>query len=66
MKLFKVSEVARMLNISRQSVYELIDRGRIKAYRLSERGIRIPDTELFSWLENRKVRQRKEKVVKII
>lgn len=58
MKLLKVSDVARMLNVSRQTIYDLIHKNKIKYYRLSERGIRIPEAELFSWLKNKQVIKR--------
>lgn len=65
MKLLKVSEVARMLNVSRQTIYDLIHKNKIKYYRLSERGIRIPEAELFSWLDGKCIQHRKSRVIKL-
>ncbi len=65
MRLLKVSQVARMLNVSRQTIYDLIKAGKIKSYKLSERGIRIPEAELFSWLENKRVHLRRARVKKL-
>jgi len=45
-KLYTVAEVASIFRISRMSVYRMIERKEIIPIRLSERTIRIPESEI--------------------
>jgi len=48
--LLTVEEAARLLNIGRNTCYELIRRGELPAVRLGERIIRVPRFGLEAWL----------------
>jgi excisionase family DNA binding protein len=45
-KLYAIEEVARMLNVSRQTVYSWIEKGNLKALRLGGTVYKIPEKEL--------------------
>lgn len=45
-KYYKVAEVASILRVKKEFVYELVESGQLKALRLSPRRIRIPATAL--------------------
>jgi excisionase family DNA binding protein len=47
--------VAEMLQVKRNYIYELIYKGQLQAYRLSEKRFRIPLKEVEKYLESRKV-----------
>ncbi|WEK36171.1 MAG: helix-turn-helix domain-containing protein [Candidatus Pseudobacter hemicellulosilyticus] len=51
----KVTEVAEVLDISRQAVYDMINSGRLEVHRLSSRKTRVSKEDLQSYL--RKVRE---------
>lgn len=51
MRLYKVSEVSKILQINKDRVYELIYSGQLKAIRLSRRGIRITEDALKEFLQ---------------
>jgi excisionase family DNA binding protein len=48
--LLTVPQAARLLQVSRNTAYELIGRGELPAIRLGERLIRIPRFALESWI----------------
>ncbi|MEW6541936.1 MAG: helix-turn-helix domain-containing protein [Bacillota bacterium] len=50
MKLYTVPEIQRILKIRRGFAYELVANGRLKAIRLSERGLRITEESLKEFL----------------
>ncbi len=52
---YTVSQVAEMLQVKRNYIYELIYKGQLQAYRLSEKRFRIPLKEVEKYLESRKV-----------
>ena len=54
MRLLTVPEVAKILRIERGRTYELIHRKKIKAYRLGERRIRVPEEAVKEFLEQNK------------
>jgi len=43
---FTVRQTARILQISSHKVYALIHEGRLKSYKISDRGIRITEAQL--------------------
>ncbi|KLU63824.1 helix-turn-helix domain protein [Desulfosporosinus acididurans] len=45
-KYYTVAEIAELLHVRKNYVYELIDQNKIKAIRLSERRIRIPASSI--------------------
>jgi excisionase family DNA binding protein len=49
-KLYTVPEVQKILKIRRGFAYELVADGRLKAIRLSERGLRITEESLREFL----------------
>lgn len=51
LKTFTPEQVAEIYQISKASVYKMIQEGRISAKRINDRLYRIPNTEL-SWVEN--------------
>jgi len=55
--LLSVDETAETLNLSRNSVYELIRQGRIPAVRLGKRKLGIPRKELERVLEAKQAEQ---------
>lgn len=55
MQLFTVPEVAKVLRVKKSFVYELVYTGRLKAMRLSERRIRIPEGSLEKFVEQNRV-----------
>lgn len=59
-KLLRVDQVARRLGVKERQVRRLIEQGKLEAIRLSERGIRIPESALnkFAWWLKRLVRDK--------
>lgn len=55
MKLITIQEAAKILSVDRKTVYHLIEKSNLPAYRLSERGIRIDEEALLTWIEKRKI-----------
>ena len=51
--LFKLSEVAKMLNVSEKTVSRRIKDGSLEAIKLSEKNYRISDDSLKSFIESR-------------
>lgn len=50
-KLLKVSEVVKIMKVSRSHVYQLIDCGKLEAYNIAERnGYRIKNSTLNKYL----------------
>ena len=47
--LLRISEVVKMLNLSRSKVYDLIARGELPSIRIG-RSCRVPRTALHAWL----------------
>ncbi len=47
----RVPEVAKVLGLSRQRVYEMISSGALPHTRVSSRSIRVPRLALEAWLE---------------
>ncbi len=54
-KLFSVRRVAQILNCSERLVYQLVQEGRIEAYRIGKSGIRIPEESVLEYLEANRV-----------
>ncbi|MEW6172954.1 MAG: helix-turn-helix domain-containing protein [Bacillota bacterium] len=48
---YTVPEVAKALRVRKSYVYELIYQGRLKAFNLSQRRIRIPEESLREFVE---------------
>lgn len=48
-KYYTVPEVAELLKVSKNYIYELINRKKISCFRLSERRIRIPASALVEF-----------------
>ncbi len=53
-KLYSVREVADLLSIHSDNVYNMIKRGEMYAIRLGPRRTRIPESALREWMEARK------------
>ncbi|MBO8129286.1 MAG: helix-turn-helix domain-containing protein [Peptococcaceae bacterium] len=51
MQMYTVPEVARLLKVKKGYIYELIYQGKLRAIRLSERRIRIPQEALHEFIE---------------
>lgn len=51
MQLYTVPEVAKILRVKKGYVYELIYTKRLRAIKMSERRIRIPEESLRNFLE---------------
>lgn len=47
LKFYTVAEVAKMLRVRKSFVYELVARGKLRAVRLSEKRIRVPEEALL-------------------
>ncbi|MCL6559041.1 MAG: helix-turn-helix domain-containing protein [Firmicutes bacterium] len=58
---YTAPEVARMLRVKKAYVYELVAMGKLKALRLSERRLRIPEEALKEYLEAEYARQEKDR-----
>ena len=54
LKLLTAPEVAKILRVEKGLIYELIHRKKLKAYRLGERRIRVPEEAVKEYLENNK------------
>jgi len=50
-RFYTVSEVAKILRVRKSYVYELVHQKRLRALRLSERCIRIPEEALREFVE---------------
>ncbi|MGQ9512144.1 helix-turn-helix domain-containing protein [Thermodesulfitimonas sp.] len=50
MKFYTAPEVAKILRVKKAYIYELVATGRLKAVRLSERRLRIPEESLKEYL----------------
>lgn len=50
MRLYTVSDVASILRVKKSYVYDLICQGRLKAFRISERRIRVPESALEEFI----------------
>jgi len=48
----RVDAVARKLNMSKKSIYRLVESGELFAVRLSPHGIRIPKSALEKYLQD--------------
>lgn len=53
-KLYRVKEVALLLNVSQETVRRMIRKGQIKAVRLPTGTIRIPESEVIRLLGGEK------------
>ena len=53
-KLLKISEVAKILNVSRHTILNWIREGKIRAIRLPSGRYRIPESEVRKILEGRR------------
>lgn len=49
--MYTVPEVARILRVKKGYIYELIYQGRLRAIKLSERRIRVPQKALEEFIE---------------
>lgn len=56
---YTAPEVAKILRVKKAYIYELIATGRLKAIKLSERRLRIPEESLKEYLEAEYARQEK-------
>jgi excisionase family DNA binding protein len=59
MRFYTAPEVAKILRVKKAYVYELVITGKLKAIRLSERRLRIPEEALKDYLEAEYARQEK-------
>ena len=59
MHFYTAPEVSKILRVKKAYVYELVTTGRLKAIRLSERRLRIPEDALKEYLEAEYARQEK-------
>lgn len=57
MRFLRVAEVAELLSVRRETVYQWINRREIAAIHLG-RDIRIDESDLKAFLENRKTKRR--------
>lgn len=62
MRFYTAPEVARMLKVKKAYVYELVVTGKLKALRLSERRLRIPEEALKEYLEAEYAKQEKGRI----
>jgi excisionase family DNA binding protein len=53
MKLLTIKEVCSRLSISRSMLYELIRSNKIRTVRIGKRGIRLPESEIERFIEER-------------
>lgn len=51
LQFYTVPEVAKILRVKKSFVYELVYTGRLKAIKLSERRLRIPDKAVSEFIE---------------
>ncbi len=54
-RLIYVSKAAEKLNCSAQHVYNLINDGHLKAVKIGSRSLRIPESSLKAFIEDREV-----------
>lgn len=54
-RLFSVRRVAQILTCSPRLVYQLVQEGKIEAYRIGKSGIRIPEESVLKYLEANRV-----------
>ncbi len=52
--LLSVIEVSKIIRVSRQQVYNLIDEGKLQAYQLGKKGRRVSKKELEEFISSRK------------
>jgi len=52
MRAYSVKTLAGMLDCSPRHVYDLIESGQIRAFRLGKRALRVTEGELQRWLED--------------
>ncbi len=62
MRVYTVSEVAKILRVRKNFVYELIYTGRLNAVRLSERRFRVTEEALQEFMKQEKGHTRKNSV----
>ena len=53
MKLLTIKEVCSRLSISRSMLYELIRSNKIRTIRIGKRGIRLPESEIERFIDER-------------
>ena len=52
--LLSVIEVSKIIGVSRQQVYNLIEEGKLSSYQLGKKGLKISKTELEKFISSRK------------
>ncbi|WP_243131721.1 helix-turn-helix domain-containing protein [Desulfallas thermosapovorans] len=57
MQFYTVQQVAKILHVKKDYVYELIHQGKLQAIRMSERRIRISHESLNEFTQNHKVKK---------
>jgi excisionase family DNA binding protein len=53
MKLITINEVATRLKVSPRTIQRTIARGELKPVRISQKVVRLVDTEVDQWIESR-------------
>lgn len=60
-RFYTAPEVAQILRVKKAYIYELVATGRLKAIRLSERRLRIPEEAIKEYLEAEYAKQEKSR-----
>lgn len=60
-KLYTVSEVAKILRVKKSYIYELIYTGQLKAIRMSQRRYRIMEEDLVQYLNHLKEQEKQNR-----
>ena len=55
-RLLKIPEAAAELSIGRSRLYELLAAGELRAVKIGERGVRVPDSEIDRFIRDRMAR----------
>ena len=59
-RLLSIKEVIEILNISRATLYRMIDAGEIKAYKIGK-GVRFKQEEIEEYINSRHIKPKKER-----
>ncbi|MGA2110155.1 MAG: helix-turn-helix domain-containing protein [Syntrophorhabdales bacterium] len=54
-KLLRVPEVSLIMGVHVMTVYLLVRRGELKAIRIGKRSIRVPESEIRRWIEEKQL-----------
>lgn len=55
MRFLTVQEAAKVISVDRKTIYHMIQTENLRAYKISERGLRIKEEDLLEWMEKRKL-----------